>query len=153
MGMKWNVVFVVMIDSLERFREEVKGLFFLYVKFMIKQILFLILNEGGIVGEYCQKLVNEIGVDIDVDVKIFILNDFVFLMLRKRFKLLVFDFVLFVVGQGKKMSVSGVDFVDKLFEFNFVEYLVMEQEEIVILKGEMYQFMNFIKYFVIVCEQ
>lgn len=74
-------------------------------------------------------------------------------MPRKRFKLSVSDFVSFVAGQGKKMSVSGVDFADKLLELNLVEHPVTEQEEIVISKGETHQFTNLIKHLVAVCEQ
>lgn len=152
-GMKWNVAPVVTIDSLERFREEVKGLSSLHAKFTTKQTLSSIPNEGGTAGGYCQKLANEIGADIDVDVKISISNDSVFSMPRKRFKLSVSDFVSFVAGQGKKMSVSGVDFADKLLELNLVEHPVTEQEEIVISKGETHQFTNLIKHLVAVCEQ
>lgn len=152
-GMKWNVAPVVTVDSLERFRKEVKGLSSLHAKFTTKQTLSSIPNEGGTAGEYCQKLASEIGADIDVDVKISISNDSVFSMPRRKFKSLVSDFVPFVAGQGKKMSVSGVDFADKLLELNLVEHPVTEQEEIVISKGETHQFTNLIKHLVTVCEQ
>ena len=85
-GMKWNVAPVVTVDSLERFRKEVKGLSSLHAKFTTKQTLSSIPNEGGTAGEYCQKLASEIGADIDVNVKISISNDSVFSMPRRKFK-------------------------------------------------------------------
>jgi hypothetical protein len=149
---EWDVAPVVTIDSLERFEKELKGISSFTAGFSVRQYLDSSSDGGGKTGQYYRELADDIGADIDVELKMSIPRHSIFSASKKNFKKTMRDFISIVSAQGKQMQVSGVDFSEKLLELNLVSHPVVEQQDITIRDGEPRQFTRLVNHLVSVCD-
>lgn len=149
---EWDILPVVMTDSLERFEKELRELSSLSAGFTTTNGLFSDSHHVDKIGEFYQEMADSIGTELSVEIKISIPRGNRFSSAARSFKQVVKDFVPYAAGQGKLMQVTGTDLSDKLLELNLVSHPLVEREEIEIRDNEPRQFTNLIDRLVSVCQ-
>ncbi|WP_335341896.1 ImpB/MucB/SamB family protein [Bifidobacterium moraviense] len=150
---EWDVQPVITIDSIERFKKELKELHSFNAKFTTRRTLDSVSFEGGTTGEFYGEISDAIGADLDVEIKVSIPSDALLAAPARKFKEMMGDFVSFAAKQNRQMQVNGIDLAGKLLELKLVEHPVVEQEDIIIGENEPKQFTSLVEHLIKVCAE